>query len=316
MHRRTFLGLAAGAIIAPAGRTLATEAPKTLRIGYQKNGVLLVAKEQRLFEKRFSAEGVEVRFVEFSSGPPLLEALNAGAVDYGTTGDAPPIFAQAARADLVYVAAQPSAGSTSAILVRDETPIHALADLKGRKIGFTKASSAHNVTIAALEKAGLRYEDITPVYLQPADAAAAFARGSIDAWTIWDPYFAIAEARPGTRILARGEDIVRQNSYFLANRDFTRKYPSVVAAINDELAKAAVWTASHRDEATKLFADATGIDASIMARVVARSEFTVSPVTDAIASEQQAVADRFQRLALIPAPIVVRDIVWTWTPNS
>ena len=259
---------------------------------------------------------MDVKFVEFSSGPPLLEALNVGAIDYGTTGDAPPIFAQAARANLVYVAAQPSAGSSSAILVRDPSPIRSLADLKGRKVGFTKASSAHNVIVAALEKAGLRYEDISPLYLQPADAAAAFARGAIDAWSIWDPYFAIAEAQPGTRVLADGKDIVRQNSYFLANREFTTKYPSIVAAINEELAKVALWALAHRDEASRAFAEATGIDLEIMARVVARSEFSVTPVTDAIVAEQQSVADRFHRLALIPAPIAVRDIVWVWTPAS
>ncbi len=94
-----------------------------MRIGYQKNGVLLVAKQQKLFETRFAPLGIEVKFVEFSSGPPLLEALNAGALDYGTTGDSPPIFAQAARANLLYVAVQPSAGSTSAILIKEGSPI-------------------------------------------------------------------------------------------------------------------------------------------------------------------------------------------------
>ena len=314
MHRRHFL--AAATSLAIPGISLAADAPRALRIGYQKNGVLLLAKQQRLFETRFAALGMDVKFVEFSSGPPLLEALNVGAIDYGTTGDAPPIFAQAARANLVYVAAQPSAGSSSAILIRDPSPIRSLADRKGRKVGFTKASSAHNVIVAALEKAGLRYEDISPLYLQPADAAAAFARGAIDAWSIWDPYFAIAEAQPGTRVLADGKDIVRQNSYFLANREFTTKYPSIVAAINEELAKVAVWALAHRDEASRAFAEATGIDLEIMARVVARSEFAVTPVTDAIVAEQQSVADRFHRLALIPAPIAVRDIVWVWTPAS
>ncbi len=317
MDRRHFLGASiASAAFAIARPALAAEGPKQLRIGYQKNGVLLIAKQQKLFETRFADLGLDVRFVEFSSGPPLLEALNSGSIDFGTTGDAPPIFAQAARANLLYVAAQPGSGSTSAILVRDASPIRSLSDLKGKKVGFTKASSAHNVTIAALEKAGLTYADITPVYLQPADASAAFTRGAIDAWTIWDPYFAIAEAQPGTRVLARGEDIVRQNSYFLANRDFTTRFPHIVSAVNDELAKAEISTSAHRDEAASLFAAATGIPVDIQRKIVARSEFAISPLTDAIASEQQAVADRFQKLGLIPDPIVVRDIVWKWTPNS
>ena len=322
MLRRHFLKLAASGAVAALGQAAsaqsarAADAPRQLRIGYQKNGVLLVAKQQQIFEKRFAPLGIEVKFVEFSSGPPLLEALNTGSIDYGTTGDSPPIFAQAARANLVYAAVQPSAGSTSAILVREDSSLHALSDLKGKKIAFTKASSAHTVTLVALEKAGISYGQITPVYLQPADAASAFARGSIDAWTIWDPYFAIAEAQPGTRILAKGNDIVRQNSYFLANRDFATLYPHILGAINDELAKASRWTSEHRDEAAKLFAEATGIPLNIQVKIAARSEFVIAPLSDEIIAQQQAVADRFLALQLIPDPIRVRDIVWTWTPNT
>ncbi len=315
MNRRDILALLASAVAIPA-LAQTTQAPKQLRIGYQKNGVLLIAKQQKLFETRFAPLGMEVKFVEFSSGPPLLEALNAGAIDYGTTGDSPPIFAQAARANLLYVAVQPSAGSTSAILIKEGSPIRGLAELKGRKVAFTKASSAHNVTIAALEKAGLQYADITAVYLQPADAAAAFTRGSIDAWTIWDPYFAIAEAQPGTKILATAADIVRQNSYYLANRDFTTKYPHIVGAVNEEIAKASRWTSDNRGQAAELFAQATGIPKEIQAKTISRSEFVIAPVNEDVIAEQQAIADRFHKLELIPAPIKVRDIVWTWTPNT
>jgi sulfonate transport system substrate-binding protein len=316
MNRRHFLTVSAStAALAIATSAHAADAPKQLRIGYQKNGVLLVAKQQQVFEKRFGPLGIEVKFVEFSSGPPLLEALNTGSLDYGTTGDSPPIFAQAARANLLYVAALPSGGSTSGILVKDDAPLRSLADLKGRKVAFTKASSAHNLTVAALEQAGLTYADITPVYLQPADAAAAFARGSIDAWTIWDPYFAIAQTQPGTRLLKSGRDIARQNSYFLANRDFTTKYPHIIGAVNDELAKASRWTSDHRDEASTLFAAATGIPLDIQKTVVARSDFLIAPVNDGLIAEQQAVADRFHHLKLIPDPIKVRDIVWTWAPS-
>jgi sulfonate transport system substrate-binding protein len=187
MSRRQIIQVGAAAAVVlglPMSVLGAAEVPKEFRIGYQKNGILLVAKQQRLIEKRLEPLGISVKWVEFSFGPPLLEALNIGAIDYGTTGDAPPIFAQAAHANLVYVAALPAAGSGAAILVKDEASIHSLIDLKGKRVGFAKASSAHNLTIAALEKAGLSYSDITPVYLPPADAAAAFASGSIDAWTI------------------------------------------------------------------------------------------------------------------------------------
>lgn len=318
MNRRDSLALLATAFAAVATPSVAQtrQAPKQLRIGFQKTGILIVAKQQKLFETRFAPLGVEVKFVEFSSGPPLLEALNAGAIDYGYTGDSPPIFAQAARANLLYVAAQPSAGSTSAILIKDGSSIRTLADLKGKKVAFTKASSAHNVTIAALEKAGLQYSDITPVYLQPADAAAAFARGSVDAWTIWDPFYAIAEEQPGTKVLATAKEIVRQNSFLLANREFTGKHPDIVGAINEELAKAIRWIQNNQTEAAELFAQATGIPKDIQAKAIARNEFLIAPVSEAVIVEQQAIADRFHKLALIPAPINVREIVWNWTPST
>ena len=164
--------------------------------------------------------GQTVRWVEFSFGPPLLEALSLDGIDFGQTGDAPPIFAQAARVE------PRLRGRPGGRRLRYRDPaaegftIRSLADLKGKRVAFAKASSAHNLTIAALEKAGLSYADIEPVTLAPADAAAAFARGSIDAWTIWDPYFAIAEAGEGVRVLARATDIAPQNNFFLASRPF------------------------------------------------------------------------------------------------
>ncbi|WP_207476789.1 sulfonate ABC transporter substrate-binding protein [Arenibaculum pallidiluteum] len=316
-NRRTILTAAAfAAAFLPLLQGPALGAPKEIRIGYQKNGLLLIAKQRGLFEKRFADQGITIRWAEFSFGPPLLEALGTGSIDYGTTGDSPPIFAQAAGANLLYVAAQPAAGSGSAILLPKGSTIRSLADLKGKRVGFAKGSSSHNLTIAALEKADLTYSDVTPVYLPPADARAAFDRGSIDAWTIWDPYYAVAEQGDGVRILATGKGIAPQNSYLLANRDFTQRNPETVAAINEVLAEVARWAAENRDEVARVLAEATGIDRAIQTRAVARTEFAVTPVTEAIAAEQQSVADRFHALGLIPRPIAVRDIVWAWKPTS
>ena len=317
MKRRNFLAAAfALPAFALAGSALAQGQPKEFRIGYQRNGVLLVAKQQRLIEKRLEPLGITVKWVEFSFGPPLLEALNTGNIEFGTTGDAPPIFAQAAKANLLYVAAAPSAGSGSAILVPEVSPIRSLADLKGKRVGFAKASSAHNLTIAALDKAGIAYSEITPVYLAPADAASAFTRGALDAWTIWDPYYAIAERQKGTRVLETANNITPQNSYFLANRAFTESHPQIISAVNDELARATDWADKHRAESATLFAEATGIDPDVQKKTVERQVFAYTPVTDKVVEDQQAVADRFHRLGLIPKPITIRDIVWKWVPGS
>jgi sulfonate transport system substrate-binding protein len=314
-RRHILAALPSAAFVAPALGQQTAKA-RELRVGYQRSGTLLVAKQQRILEKRLNAVGVDVKWIEFSFGPPLLEALNVGSIDYGTTGDAPPIFAQAAKAKLLYVAAAEAAGAGSAILVPPGSSLQSLADLRGKRIGFARASAAHNLTIAALEKAGIAWSEITPVQLPPADARAAFEKGALDAWTIWDPYFAVAEKAAGVRILASGRGIARQNSYMLANSDYTRRNPEIIATVNEELAKVALWSEAHRDEVAQLFAEATGIDLDSWQRAVKRTEYAITPVSDAVIEEQQRVADRFQRLGLIPGKIAVRDIVWKWEARS
>jgi sulfonate transport system substrate-binding protein len=151
---------------------------KEIRIGYQKSGLLPVLKQRQTLDAVFKPQAIAIQWVEFSFGPPILEGINTGNLDFGYTGDAPPIFAQAASANLVY-AATLSGNSANGILVKEASPIKKLADLKGKKVGFGKASSAHTTVLYALDKAGLSYSDIEPVYLAPPDGTAAFARGAI-----------------------------------------------------------------------------------------------------------------------------------------
>ncbi len=163
--------------------------------------------------------------MEFNAGPPIIEALNVGSIDLGWTGDAPPIFGQAAGSAITYVAALPSNGAGDAIFVKPQSDIKTVADLKGKKVGVGKGTSAHNLLVAALEKAGVAFSDITPVYLSPPDAAAAFASDKIDAWAVWDPYFAIAETRYKPRVLTTSAETLKVNTYFLANSKFAAAHP-------------------------------------------------------------------------------------------
>jgi sulfonate transport system substrate-binding protein len=234
MQRSLFLNRRVFCLAIAALPSAARAAGSRLRMGYQKNGALLILKQKGTLESRLAERGVAVSWHEFPSGPPLLEALNADGIDFGATGDTPPLFAQAAGADLVYVAYQPAPGKSSAILVRADGPIRALGDLKGRSIAVTKGSSAHNVLVQALKRAGLAYGDIRPVYLQPPDAAAAFRQGAIDAWSIWDPFYAIAERDPGTRVLTTAETVAPSNSFFLARRAYAVESAPVVAAVIEE----------------------------------------------------------------------------------
>jgi sulfonate transport system substrate-binding protein len=311
MDRRNAPAAILGAALVPAPRhAFAQNNPEELRVGYQKTGVLVIARQQGVLERRFAKLGIAVKWVEFTSGPPLLEAMNVGSIDLGAVGDSPPIFAQAAGAAIVYVAGAPI-NNGQAILVKPESPIRSLADLKGRRIAFTKGSSAHNVVIAALEKAGLAYADITPTYLSPADAGAAFARDSVDAWAVWDPFFAIAEKQQGARVLVNATDVAKTFSFYIANREIAARYPKLVSEALEGLAEAANWAESNRDEVARALAAVTGV--SIEAQTIAanRATFPFGRVTEEIIVSQQAVADRYHKLGLIPRPIVVREAVWT-----
>ena len=317
MDRRTFLlmSAAAGFTAAPL-RVSAAEPLKQLRVGYQKLSILLLVKAQKLLEQRFEPQGVSVTWVEFPYGPPLLEALGAGAIDYGYTGNAPPVFAQAARANIQYVGVIPARGYGQGIVVPEKSALQTIAELRGKTIGVAKGSSAHDLLVAALESAKVPWSEITPVYLAPADAASAFARGAIDAWSIWDPFFAIAEVKQKARALPIDAEAIEQNSFFLANGDFIARHPDAVAAVNEDIAKAAAWAGAHRDEVATLFSQASGVEIAAEQKAVDRSEFNFGPLDDAIIASQQAVADRFHRLGLIPAAIAVRDIVWAKKSNS
>jgi sulfonate transport system substrate-binding protein len=311
MKRREFLQLSFGTvtIAALSQRARAQGSLKEIRIGYQKNGVLVIVRQRATLEEHFGAQGVDVKFVEFSSGPPMMEAMNVGSIDYGAVGDSPPVFAQSAGAAIVYAAGEPITNGQG-ILVQGNSPIRAIADLKGKRVGFTKGSSAHNIVVQTLEKAGLIYADITPVYLTPPDAGPAFANGSIDAWSIWDPYFAIGETKQNGRILVNASDITKTNSFYIANRDFAKAHGQVLQQIIDVTASTAKWAETHRDAVAQALSAVTRIPLDIQTVAANRSSFAVGPITEDIIATQQGVADRFFKLGLIPKPVLVRDAVW------
>jgi sulfonate transport system substrate-binding protein len=317
MKRREFVKLSLAAVAAAiSADARATAQPKEIRIGTQKGGFFPAVRQRRTVEDAFTPLGIDVKWIDFQFGPPLLEAINVGSVDFGYVGDTPPIFAQAAGARIRYVAAVRQEGNTQAIIVRADSPIKALADLKGKRVAFGKGSSAHNLLVAALEKAGLSWGDITPTPLAPADATAAFVKGSIDAWSIWDPYLALAELKEGARVIAFDKDIHHPNSFYIAGAEFVERYPAVVAELNRVFASEGIWAGGHRQEVANAQAEATGVDLEAIRRFVSRSNYRVVPLDAEIVSSQQTVADRFARLGLIPKSVNVSDIVWKWTPAS
>jgi sulfonate transport system substrate-binding protein len=294
----------------------AGDTPAEIRIGTQKGGFFPAVRQRHSVEDAFKPLGIEIKWIDFQFGPPLLEAINAGSVDFGFVGDSPPIFAQAGGAGIRYVAAVKSDGNTQAIIVPQNSPIKTLADLRGKRIAFGKGSSAHNLLVAALEKAGVPWNEITAAPLAPADATAAFVKGSVDAWSIWDPYLALAELKENARVIAFDKDVHKPNAFYIARADFVDKQPALVARLNSVFASEGRWADDHHEEVAKAQAEATGVDIEAIRRFVDRSNYRVVPVDDEVIKSQQAVADRFFKLGLIPKPVNVSDIVWKWAPAS
>jgi len=305
--RRSMFG---GGALLFAPRILRAQPLKELRIGFQKNGPLLVAKQNRNFEERFGPQGIEIKWVEFTFGPPMLEAMNVGSLDFGTVGNTPPVFAQAARARLVYIAAKRGTGSNQGILLPEGSTLQSMAELRGKRLVYARGSSAHDLAVAAVEQAGIGWNDVQRVELPPADAGAAFSRGNVDAWSIWDPFYALAEMQRGVRVLIRGEQVEAQNSYFLANRPFAEANPRLLRDVLAELARIGNWCSANRGEVARLQTAETGIPIDAMQRGADRESFDIVPMDDTIIAQQQRVADRFHRLGLIPRQVQVRDIVW------
>lgn len=283
---------------------------KELKIGFQKTNLPVIAQQQKVIEKALAPKGTTVKWVEFTAGPPIVEALNVGSIDLGWTGDAPPIFGQSAGAAISYVAALPSNGKGEAIFVKPGSDIKTVADLKGKKVGVGKGTSAHNLLVAALEKAGVDFKDITPVYLGPPDAAAAFASDKIDAWAVWDPYFAIAETRYKPRVLTTSAETLNVKTYFLANSKFANAHPDAVTTTIAALKEAADWASVNRDKVAQALHDVTNVPLEAQTLAANRSDFDIGPVTPEIIKSQQETADRFFKLGLIPKKIDVAEAVW------
>jgi sulfonate transport system substrate-binding protein len=287
----------------------AADAAKALRVGFQKGEpVLMAAKANRDLETLLGPKGISVEWIEFQFGPPMLEAMRVGSIDVGAVGDTPPIFAQAAHGDVLYIAA--NLGAPQSILLPAGSKIQALADLKGKKLAFGRGSSAHDFALMVLEKAGLRYTEIEPVYLGPADAGAAFERGAIDAWSIWEPYTSLFVNRPGVRTLATNKEIGDQFAFIMGNGAFVRANPALTATVVEAFAATAERARSHHEEVAALLAGATGMQQEVWTRALAQDPLQVLPMNDELTRSQQKVADRFRALGLVPVDIKVSDIVW------
>lgn len=281
----------------------------TLNIGFQKYGILPIVKERGVLEKALTQQGINIRWVEFPAGPQLLEGLNVGSVVFGEAGEAPPIFAQAANSNLVYIANQPAAPLAEALIVQKASAIQTVQDLKGKRVALNKGSNVHYLLLKILEKNQLKLSDIEVVYLPPSDARAAFERGAVDAWVIWDPFFAAAEQQIGARVIATGQNLVSNHQFYLADRKFAEQNPKVLDEVVKQLNETTQWVSTHQDEASKLLEKPTGLSFDVLKTSISRMGFGVSPISNDVAKEQQYVADAFYQQKLIPNKINIQAAI-------
>jgi len=293
---------------------LPADAATQLRIGYQKSSTLIsLLKSNGDLEKALAKQDVSISWHEFPNGQPLLEALNVGNIDVSAdVADTVPVFAQAAGAQLTYFAQEAPSPSAQAIIVRDDSPLRSVAQLKGKKVAVTKAAGSHYLLLAALAKAGLKFSDIEPAYLTPADGRAAFENRKVDAWVTWEPFLSGAQQQLPTRTLADGQQLADYQRYYLTSTAFAKNNPQVLAVVFDELVKTGDWLRANPRAAAQVLSPLWGgLDPAIVEQANARRSYQVRLVQPQSLKEQQKIADAFVAEGLLPKAVNALDVtIW------
>jgi sulfonate transport system substrate-binding protein len=318
LNRFLTLTAALGAALAALTASSTAGPSKTVRIGLQKSSSLVtVLRTNGELEKRFAELGYKVDWKEFTSGLPLLEALNIGAIELSAdVADTVPLFAQAAGAKLTYIAQEAPSPTAQAILVASDSPLKSVAELKGKKIAFTKAAGVHYLLIAALAKEGLKFSDIEPAYLTPADGRAAFEKRAVDAWVVWDPFVAAAQKQADARVLADGSNgIASYQRYYLASSKFAETDSKLIQVYFDLLQETGKWVKANPAEAAKILGPAWGLETDIVEKANERRSYQVRPVKPEDLTEQQRIADVFFAEAVLPKEIKATEAE-IWSPSE
>ncbi|HIK05417.1 MAG TPA: aliphatic sulfonate ABC transporter substrate-binding protein [Trichormus sp. M33_DOE_039] len=282
---------------------------KVLRMGYQSAGDLV--RNRQVLEKRLDPLGIKVEWLQFVQGPQLMEGMRAGKVDVGSVGETPPIFAQVAGSELVYVVGTqrtPTTGTSSVIAVPPESPLQKFEEIKGQEVYFQKGSASHYFILRALQSIGLTIKDIKIKSIPTIEARAAFLEGRIPVWMTGDPHYAIAQKMGRIRVLRDSVGLDSPGGYYIADRKFAEENTGLLKIIIEELHALDKWAESNRDEVKKLMITEQKLDEDVAARVMSRRTFAgrrgLSP---ALIAEQQRVADLFFQEGVIPKKININD---------
>jgi len=269
-----------------------------LRVGYQRFGGLSLVKARQ------AAPGVSWSL--FESGPALTEALKAGAIDIGQTGEAPPIFAAAAKIPFVIVGTSAPGPQGEAVLVKQAKGYHTFADLRGKTVALNKGSNVNWLLVKLLEANHMTLADINVKYLKPAEGRPAFDNDQVDAWIIWDPYYALAE-QPGVQVLADATGLANNREYLLVSPEAAKTKAAQIKTFLSAYQQTTAWGIANPDERAKVLAPELKIDEAVTARALARSAHPLAPLTPAIGDELQTIADGFTKLGLIPGSVDMKS---------
>ncbi|MFZ3206931.1 MAG: aliphatic sulfonate ABC transporter substrate-binding protein [Pseudomonas sp.] len=309
------LGLAVGLL----GAVAVAEAAEQLRIGYQKSSTQIsLLKSQGTLEQALAKQDIGISWHEFPNGQPLLEALNVGNIDLSAdVADTVPVFAQAAGAQLTYFAQEAPSPSAQAIIVQGNSPLRSVAELKGKKVAVTKAAGTHYLSLAARAQAGLKFSDIEPAYLSPADGRAAFENRKVDAWVAWEPFLSSAQQQLPTRTLVDGRALTAYQRYYLTTTAFAKANPQVLEVVFAELVKTGDWLRANPRQAATILSPLWGnLDPAIVEQANARRSYQVRQVEPASLREQQKIADAFFQEGLLPKAINALDAaIWPAEPQ-
>lgn len=317
LPRLTRRAALAGLILAASGApSLAQDAAETVRIGLQRSSTLTaILRANGELEKALTPLKVKVSWHEFTSGLPLLEALNLGNIDVSAdVADTVPVFAQAAGAKLVYFAEETASPSAQAILVPSSSPIKSVADLKGKKVAVTKGAGSHYLLLAALKDSGIAFKEISPAYLTAADGRAAFVSNNVDAWVAWDPFLTIAQRQSGAKVLRDGKNLSDYKRYYLASDKFASTRSDVLKVFYQKLDETGRWVNAEPKAAAALLSGLWGIDAATVEQALKNRAHKVGTVTQAGLGEQQKIADSFVTEGVLPKRIDTADVK-IWSPK-
>ncbi|MEH2247563.1 aliphatic sulfonate ABC transporter substrate-binding protein [Nostoc sp.] len=285
---------------------------KVINLAYQSSGDIV--KARKVVDPRFKALGVTVNWVgPFAAGPQLIEALNAGKVDIGNVGETPPIFSQAASAaipEVVYIAGRtPTDGTNQGIVVKANSLIKKVADLKGKKVAFQVGSNAQYLLAKALQEVGLKISDIQIVASTPSGARDAFIQDKADAWVGGDPLLAVAENTIPIRVLRNAARINTLGGFYIGRRQFVTQNPQLVRVFLEEAEKVGEFAEKNPTIIANDLAPELKLDVSIVEKVVRRSRYRLRRITPAIIAQQQSVADFYFEQKAIPRKIDIRQAI-------